>query len=69
MNTRLIKETSVTDRAIMACMAAMVMFVAGYTASRMVLSQTSPADNAAAENTVIPHQGALWAAVGESFAE
>ena len=49
----------------MACMAAMVMFVAGYTASRMVLSQTTPTDNAAAENTVIPHQGEMWRAFGE----
>lgn len=66
MNTsRLVKDTSTADRAIMACMAAMVMFVAGYTASRIVLSQTSPADNAAAENAVIPHQGELWRAFGE----
>ena len=49
----------------MAGMAAMVMFVAGYTASRMVLSQTTPVDNAAAENTVIPHQAEMWRAFGE----
>ena len=66
MNTQqLIKTTSTSDRVVMACMAATVMFVAGYTASRMVLSQTTPADNAAAENTVIPHQAEMWRAFGE----
>lgn len=49
----------------MACMAALVMFVAGYTASRVVLSQTTTADNAAVENTVVPHQGEMWRAFGE----
>ena len=66
MNTQqLIKTTSTSDRVVMAGMAAMVMFVAGYTASRMVLSQTTLADNAAAENTVIPHQAEMWRAFGE----
>ncbi|AFY37139.1 hypothetical protein Lepto7376_0741 [[Leptolyngbya] sp. PCC 7376] len=66
MNTQQqVKDISTGDRAVMACMAALVMFVAGYTASRMVLTQTTPSDNAAAENTVVPHQGELWRAFGE----
>lgn len=69
MRTQSLNQTSAGDRAVMAVMAALVMFIAGYTASRMVLSEASLADNVAATNNVIPHEGEMWRAFGESYGE
>ena len=65
MRTQVRNDIAASDRIIMGCLAGVIMFIAGYTASRVALSQTSPADNAAAENAVVPHQGELWRAFGE----
>ncbi|MGB2927014.1 MAG: hypothetical protein WBB82_17075 [Limnothrix sp.] len=65
MRTQSVNNVSTGDRVTMAVMAALVMFIAGYTASRMVLSEASLAENAAATNNVIPHEGEMWRAFGE----
>ncbi|NJN72325.1 MAG: hypothetical protein HC799_05655 [Limnothrix sp. RL_2_0] len=65
MGTQSLNQTSTGDRVTMAVMAALVMFVAGYTASRMVLAEVSLADNVAATHNVIPHEGEMWRAFGE----
>ena len=65
MGTQVRNDIAASDRIIMGCLAGMIMFIAGYTVSRVTLSQTSPAGNLAAENTVIPHQGEMWRAFGE----
>lgn len=69
MRTQSLNQTSTGDRAVMAVMAALVMFITGYTASRMVLAETSLVDNVAATHNVVPHEGEMWRAFGESYDE
>jgi len=53
-------QVSNADRAIAGLFAAGIMFVAGYTAVRMGLSQAVPQD-ASGINPVVPHEATLWA--------
>jgi hypothetical protein len=65
MRAQSLGQVSTGDRVTMAVMAALVMFIAGYTASRMVLSEVSLVDNVAATHNVVPHEGEMWRAFGE----
>ena len=56
-------QTSTLDRILAASLAAISMFVLGYTVTRVYLGQTS-AQNPQAESTVIPHQASLWSDLG-----
>ncbi|PSN19188.1 hypothetical protein C7271_08600 [filamentous cyanobacterium CCP5] len=60
---RSVQTPSTSDRVISASLAAIAMFVVGYTATRAYLNQ--PIDQAnQAPATVIPHQAALWSPLG-----
>lgn len=57
-------QTSSLDKALTASLAAIAMFIAGYTAVRVSLAQ--PASTAADANlTVTPHEAELWADFAE----
>ena len=59
-------QTSSLDKALTASLAAIAMFIAGYTVVRVSLAQTGNAvTDANVENTVIPHQAELWADFAE----
>ena len=54
-------QTSSADRALTGVLAALVMFVAGYTVVRVSLAQPVTGANAdAAATAVIPHEAELW---------
>ena len=56
------EQASSLDRALGVCLAMFSMFVVGYTATRVFLSQdTSPTS---VESTVIPHQASMWQDLG-----
>lgn len=57
-------QASSLDKTLMASLAALAMFVAGYTAVRMSLAQPAAADTDVT-NTVIPHQAELWSDLAE----
>ncbi|MBT9311662.1 hypothetical protein [Leptothoe kymatousa] len=57
-------QTSSLDKAVMASLAALAMFVAGYTVVRVSLAQPV-ASNADAADIVIPHEAELWADLAE----
>ncbi len=65
--TRIIStQTSSLDKALTASLAAIAMFIAGYTVVRVSLAQ--PANTVTETNvttTVIPHQAELWADFAE----
>lgn len=60
---------SLADQAVFAACAGLAMFVAGYSATRVGLdaSATAPTNESVqqVQYAVVPHQGTLWAAVGE----
>ncbi len=57
-------QTSTLDRVLGISLAAFSMFVVGYTASRVLLIQ-STSQNVPAESIVTPHQGSMWSALGK----
>lgn len=60
-----VSRLSSSDRALGACLVAASLFVFGYTATRVFLSQpVATASNVQAE-TVTPHQASLWSVLGE----
>lgn len=58
-------QLSRSDRITAAVFAAMILFVTGYTITRVSLSQTSPDAGADVEHNVIPHEAALWSGLAE----
>ena len=63
MQSRASTQTSSVDRVLAASLAAVSMFVVGYTATRVYLNQ--PTGQAAlSETKVIPHAASLWSDVG-----
>lgn len=57
-------QESKSDRLIGICLATFSMFVVGYTATRVVLTQFS-VNNSSSQVNVIPHQAALWSDLGK----
>ena len=57
-------QVSTLNRALGISLAAFSMFVVGYTASRVVLSQAE-SQTSTVESTVIPHQAAMWSDLGK----
>ena len=55
-------QLSSLDRALGISLAMFSMFVVGYTASRVFLSQGT--NQTVIESTVIPHQAAMWSDLG-----
>ena len=55
-------KTSTLNRTLGISLAAFSMFVVGYTASRVLLTQT--ASNTGVIESVTPHQAAMWNALG-----
>ncbi|MDJ0650073.1 MAG: hypothetical protein QNJ60_15385 [Xenococcaceae cyanobacterium MO_188.B19] len=55
-------QVSSLDRALGISLAMFSMFVVGYTASRVFLSQGT--NQTVIESTVIPHQAAMWSDLG-----
>ncbi len=55
-------QVSSLDRALGISLAMFSMFVVGYTASRVFLSQGT--NQTVVESTVIPHQAAMWSDLG-----
>jgi hypothetical protein len=55
--------TSTLDRVLGYSLAALSMFVVGYTATRVYLDRPLE-NNTASQSTVIPHEAALWSALG-----
>ena len=56
-------QTSTLDRVLGISLAAFSMFVVGYTASRVLLNQ-STSQNTLIESTVTPHQASMWSDLG-----
>ena len=56
-------QTSTLDRLLGISLAAFSMFVVGYTASRVLLSQSASQGNLV-ESTSIPHQASMWSDLG-----
>lgn len=57
-------QTSTFDRVLGVSLAAFSMFVVGYTASRVLLSQ-STSQGTVVESIVTPHQASMWSALGQ----
>ena len=55
-------QTSTLNRSLGISLAAFSMFVVGYTASRVLLTQTS--SNTGAIESVTPHQATMWSDLG-----
>ncbi len=65
MNNYNTTQISGADRVLAASLAAFSMFIVGYTATRVYLSQGETGNQSpAAETTVIPHQATLWSELG-----
>ena len=64
MQIRNSTQTSTLDRVLGISLAAFSMFVVGYTASRVLLIQ-STSQNTPLESTVTPHQSSMWSALGK----
>jgi len=64
MQIRNSAQTSNSDRILGISLAAFSMFVFGYTASRVLLSQPT-SQSAPVESTVTPHHASMWSALGE----
>lgn len=58
------QSQSKSDQAIAICLATFSMFVVGYTATRVVLTQFA-SNNSGEQVNVIPHQAALWSDLGK----
>jgi hypothetical protein len=61
------QNISTVDRVVAITLAAFSMFVVGYTATRVYLSQ-SESQNVTSNNnaeSIIPHQATLWSAFGK----
>lgn len=56
-------QSSTSDRVISAALAAIAMFVVGYTATRAYLDQPA-SQSAQAPADVVPHQATMWSALG-----
>ena len=56
-------QTSTVDRVLGFSLAALSMFVVGYTAARVYFNQAQ-SQNKVTESTVIPHQASLWSELG-----
>ncbi len=56
-------QTSTLDQVLGISLAAVAMFVFGYTASRVFLIQATT-QNTIAESTITPHQASMWSALG-----
>ena len=56
-------QVSTLNRALGVTLAAFSMFVVGYTASRVILTQAGN-QTTATESAVIPHQAAMWSDLG-----
>ncbi|MEO0946558.1 MAG: hypothetical protein AAFY11_00125 [Cyanobacteria bacterium J06641_5] len=71
MQNRHITEAANSDRALIAVLAACTTFVVGYTAVRMSLRQDVAQSNSQSEvqQTVIPHEAALWSDLGQDFSQ
>lgn len=55
-------QVSTLNRALGVTLAAFSMFVVGYTASRVVLTQAGEA--AVTESNIVPHQATMWSDLG-----
>lgn len=58
-------QMSRADQVAAGVLAAMVLFVAGYTVTRVSLSQGNTDATADAAEIVIPHEAALWSGFAE----
>lgn len=58
-------QTSSLDKALTASLAALAMFVVGYTVVRVSLAQPVADSGADVTNTVIPHEAELWSDLAE----
>lgn len=58
-------QLSRSDRITAGILAAMILFVTGYTVTRVSLSQTAPGTGADVEHNVIPHEATLWSGFAE----
>ncbi|MEM9803798.1 MAG: hypothetical protein AAF959_00845 [Cyanobacteria bacterium P01_D01_bin.56] len=58
-------QTSSLDRALTASLAALAMFVVGYTVVRVSLAQPVADSGTDVTNTVIPHEAELWSNLAE----
>jgi len=68
-NRHIITKAANSDRALIAVLAACTTFVVGYTAVRMSLRQDVAQSGIQSEvqQTVIPHEAALWSDLGQGF--
>ena len=64
MQIRNATQTSTSDRVLGISLAAFSMFVVGYTASRVLLIQ-STSQVTPVESTVTPHQASMWSGLGQ----
>ena len=62
MNYQASTQASSGDRALAIVLATFSMFVVGYTASRVFLSQSSGQE---ATSATIPHQAEMWSVLGQ----
>lgn len=71
MQNRHLTEAANSDRALIAILAACTTFVVGYTAVRMSLRQNDARVGLQPEvqQTVIPHEAALWSGFGQDFSQ
>ncbi len=58
-------QTSSLDNILAASLAAFSMFIVGYTATSVYLSQ-SPAQNQVIESGVVAHQASMWSTLGQA---
>ncbi len=58
-------QTSSLDKALIAGLAALAMFVVGYTVVRVSLVQPAADSSTDVTNTVIPHEAELWSDLAE----
>ena len=56
-------QTSTLERVLGFSLAALSMFMVGYTATRVYFSQSPSQDNLT-QTSVIPHQASLWSELG-----
>ncbi len=60
-----VSRLSSFDRALGACLVAASLFVFGYSATRVFLSQPATTASNAQTETVTPHQASMWSILGE----
>ena len=63
--TQNVSRLSSSDRALGAFLVAASLFVFGYSATRVFLSQPAAAQTGAQPEAVMPHQATLWSVIGE----